>query len=110
MAKKRANGEGSIRKRKDGRWEGRYVAGYHPDTGKLIYKNVLARTRAEVKEKLRAAMDLSEKVDVTQQGKYTFGEWMDVWYESYCVIKVRPSSHQSYRGIIKNTSNRPSEM
>ena len=26
MAKKRANGEGSIRKRKDGRWEGRYTA------------------------------------------------------------------------------------
>ena len=28
MAKKRANGEGSIRKRKDGRWEGRYTAGF----------------------------------------------------------------------------------
>lgn len=27
MSKKRANGEGSIRKRKDGRWEGRYTAG-----------------------------------------------------------------------------------
>ena len=26
MAKKRANGEGNIRKRKDGRWEGRYTA------------------------------------------------------------------------------------
>ena len=26
MAKRRANGEGSIRKRKDGRWEGRYTA------------------------------------------------------------------------------------
>ena len=25
MAKKRANGEGNIRKRKDGRWEGRIV-------------------------------------------------------------------------------------
>ena len=34
MAKKRANGEGSIRKRKDGRWEGRYTAGRDPDTGK----------------------------------------------------------------------------
>ena len=34
MAKKRANGEGSIRKRADGRWEGRYTAGYHPETGK----------------------------------------------------------------------------
>ena len=28
MSKKRANGEGSIRKRKDGRWEGRMVIGY----------------------------------------------------------------------------------
>ena len=33
MAKKRANGEGNIRKRADGRWEGRYTAGYrHPAT------------------------------------------------------------------------------
>ena len=30
MAKKRANGEGNIRKRKDGRWEGRYTAGIDP--------------------------------------------------------------------------------
>ena len=28
MAKKRADGEGNIRKRADGRWEGRYTAGY----------------------------------------------------------------------------------
>ncbi len=34
MAKRRANGEGNIRKRKDGRWEGRYTAGYDPATGK----------------------------------------------------------------------------
>ena len=36
MAKKRANGEGNIRKRADGRWEGRYTAGYHPETGKRM--------------------------------------------------------------------------
>ncbi len=42
MAKRRANGEGSIRKRKDGRWEGRYTAGYGPD-GKRIIKNVLGK-------------------------------------------------------------------
>ena len=45
MSKKRANGEGNIRKRKDGRWEGRYTAGYHPDTGKRIIKNVLGKPR-----------------------------------------------------------------
>ena len=49
MAKKRANGEGNIRKRKDGRWEGRYTAGHDPETGKAIYKNVLGRTQAEAK-------------------------------------------------------------
>ena len=50
MAKKRANGEGSIRKRKDGRWEGRYTAGYDEKTGKRIIKSVLGKTQAEVKE------------------------------------------------------------
>ena len=47
MAKKRANGEGNIRKRADGRWEGRYTAGYHPETGKRIIKNVLGKTQGQ---------------------------------------------------------------
>ena len=36
MAKKRANGEGSIRKRKDGHWEGRYFYS-HSGTGMSVY-------------------------------------------------------------------------
>ena len=57
MAKKCANGEGSIRKRSDGRWEGRYTAGYHPETGKRIIKNVLGKTQAECKAKLKKAIE-----------------------------------------------------
>lgn len=57
MPKKRANGEGNIRKRKDGRWEGRFTAGRDPETGKQIFKNVLGRTQAEVKDKLRKAQE-----------------------------------------------------
>ena len=53
MPKRRANGEGNIRKRKDGRWEGRYTVGRDPETGKSIIKNVLGKTQAEVKEKLK---------------------------------------------------------
>ena len=45
--KKRANGEGSLRKRKDGRWEGRYTAGNDPATGKPIHKSVLAKNQSE---------------------------------------------------------------
>ena len=59
MAKKRANGEGNIRKRADGRWEGRYTAGYNAETGKRIIKNVLGKTQAECKAKL-AAHDLQK--------------------------------------------------
>ena len=33
MAKKRANGEGSIRRKPNGRWEGRYTQGIDPSTG-----------------------------------------------------------------------------
>ena len=102
MVKKRANGEGSIRKRKDGRWEGRYTAGHDLETGKPIYKNVLGRTQAEVKEKLKTAIQETQSLDFSKTGQYTVGQWMDVWYENYAKIKVRPSSHQTYKGYIEN--------
>ena len=67
MAKKRANGEGNIRKRKDGRWEGRYTAG-HDASGKAIYKNVLGKTQAEVKEKLKRAIEENKGLDIVKAG------------------------------------------
>lgn len=102
MARKRANGDGSIRKRKDGRWEGRYVVGRDPDTGKMVTKNVLGKTQAEVKEKLRKAIDNSRQLDYTKEGKYTVGQWLDEWFDAYAKVKVRASSHQTYKGYIEN--------
>ena len=102
MAKRRANGEGNIRKRKDGRWEGRYTAGHDPLTGKPIIKNVLAKTQAQAKEKLKTAIEQCKGLDVVKGQKYTVGQWMDVWYEYYAQIKVRPSSHKTYEGYIRN--------
>ena len=102
MAKKRANGEGNIRKRKDGRWEGRYTAGHDPVTGKQIFKNVLGKTQAEVKEKLARALVEAGQVDFTKTGQYTVGTWMDTWFENVAKVKVRPSSHQTYKGYIGN--------
>ena len=56
MSNRKNRGDGSIRKRSDGRWEGRYTAGRNEETGKLIYKSVLARTQAECKRQLREAV------------------------------------------------------
>ena len=50
---KRANNEGSIRQRPDGRWEARYSAGYDSGTGKLIRRSVYGATQAEVRKKLQ---------------------------------------------------------
>ena len=80
MAKRRSNGEGNIRKRKDGRWEGRYTAGHDPVTGKQVFKNMLGKTQAEVKEKLKKALAESQKLDFTKQGKYMVAQWMAVSY------------------------------
>ena len=82
MPKKRANGEGSLRKRKDGRWEGRYTAGCDPTTGKPIHKSVLAKTQSEAKEKLKQAIAEAEKLDMSRAKSYTLGAWIKLWYES----------------------------
>lgn len=102
MAKRRANGERNICKRSDGRWEGRYTAGHDPNTGKVIYKNVLDKTPKECKEKLKRAIEENAKMDTIRAEQYTVGQWMDLWFENCAKIKVRPSSHKNYRGYIDN--------
>ena len=52
MGKRRKKGEGSVRQRKDGRWEGRVVVGYD-EKGLPRTKNVLAKTKRECQEKLK---------------------------------------------------------
>ena len=101
MAKKRANGEGNIRKRKDGRWEGRYTAGYESETGKRIIKNVLGKTQAEVKEKLAQAQQESAGLDVGRSEDYTVASWLKSWYELYAKPNVRPATADRYQLIIE---------
>ena len=79
MPKRRANGEGNIRKRKDGRWEGRYTVGHDPETGKAIIKNVLGKTQAEIKEKLKKAIEENVGIDYGRAKTYTVGSWLEVW-------------------------------
>ena len=101
MAKKRANGEGNIRKRADGRWEGRYTAGYHPETGKRIIKNVLGKTQAECKAKLSAAMEATRGIDVSRADEYTVATWLRSWYEIYAKPNIRISTANRYQLMVE---------
>ena len=92
---RRAAGEGNIRKRSDGRWEGRYVAG-HDAEGNPIRKNVLGKTQAEVKEKLKAALEECQCLDVSRADDFTVESWMRLWYETYSKPNIREATQERY--------------
>ena len=101
MAKRRANGEGNIRKRADGRWEGRYTAGHDPVTGKQIFKNVLGKSQAEVKEKLTAAIQETAGLDILKAEQYTVETWLQFWLDNFGKMTMRPSTFESYSGNLR---------
>jgi integrase len=61
MAKKRGHGEGSISQRKDGRWMGQITSGVDPVTGKQKRQTFYGKTRKEVADKVREALNQKEK-------------------------------------------------
>lgn len=102
MAKKRANGEGSIRRKPNGRWEGRYTQGIDPSTGRAIQKNVSARTQAECKEKLAKAIRDNRGIPVNHNEDYTVAEWCRLWFETYSKPVICPNTTKNYANIIEN--------
>lgn len=102
MAKKRANGEGSIRKKPSGRWEGRYTQGIDPVTGRAIQKSVSAKTQAECKEKLARAIRENRGVPLNHTGDYTAAEWCRLWFETYSKPNIRYNTAKGYEGIIEH--------
>ena len=67
MANKRPDGDGLVRKRSDGRWEGRIVVG-HKEDGKPIYRSVFAKTQKELMEKLHRSIETFRDVELKENG------------------------------------------
>ncbi len=70
-------------------------------TGKAIYKNVLAKTQKECKEKLDRAIEKNGKVDVIRSGKYTVAEWVRLWFETYSKPSIREQTAYYYNNYIE---------
>lgn len=97
MAKRRANGEGTIRKRADGRWEGIIVVG-HKNDGKVITKSVFAKTQKELIPKMLRLREDYLGVELTEESNMTLREWIDRWFKEYASSTLRPSTLRGYRG------------
>lgn len=113
--RKRANGEGSIRKRSNGTWEARVTVGVNPETGKLISKSVYGRTQKEVREKLNALQKgeqqavnppaagpgiASEAANEPEQKEMTVGEWLDTWLKEY-LADVKQGTSIHYESVVR---------
>ena len=94
-----------IRRRKDGRWEGRIVAG-HTSDGKPIYRSVLANTQSELMPKLNALKETYAGVELNEDSRMTLGEWLDKWLTEYVTFTVRESTLEAYRDLAKNQIKR----
>ena len=92
----------NIYKRKDGRWEARYISSYNAD-GKAKYKYLYARTYAEVKTKLiRVQNSVETKVEaekIRDREKYEF--WLFEWLRSKR-MGIKDSTYIRYRNVIEN--------
>ena len=53
-------------------------------------------------EKLQKAIEQNVGIDYGRSKTYTVGNWLEVWYENYAKIKMRPSTYLTYHGYIEN--------
>ena len=81
MARKRTNGEGTLRQRPNGIWELTLMDGFQTD-GKRKYKSFYAKTQKEVKEKAKAYQNAKAEGLVVDK-VYSFSEWADLWFENH---------------------------
>ena len=97
---KNAKGSGSIRKRPDGLWEGRYTPGVDPKTGKQIQKSVYGKTQKEVRAKLNQILVEIETGTYLEPSLMTVSEWLDIWLKDY-ISNVKPSTVKSYQDHVR---------
>lgn len=102
MSKKGEN----IYKRKDGRWEGRYIRFYDGDK-KAKYGYVYARTYKEAKQKLiEKITNVSQVLDLSNKHNLDYGMVLDAWLQS-TRLNVKESTYARYT-FIANNHIRPS--
>ncbi len=93
---RRARGEGSIFRRKDGRWSGhtqdQFGKGY----------TVYGKTQREVREKLAAVKRDVDRGAAPITGRTTVAQYLEQWLEEAAKPRVRHSTYVSYSAIVRN--------
>ena len=94
----------NIYKRKDGRWEGRYICSYNA-VGKAKYAYVYGKTYGEVRQKIVDERSTPRKASAVTQNSLTYDEVLDLWLHS-SQLNTKESTHARYAHLI-NTHIKP---
>ncbi|MER7055269.1 tyrosine-type recombinase/integrase [Streptomyces sp. NPDC000351] len=99
MAKRRANGEGTITKRSDGRYHAAaYV--YRPD-GTRTRKFVYGKTREEVADKLTELQEKTRQGIPAASSTMAFGDYLTYWLATIAPGRLKPATLNSYEGLTR---------
>ena len=90
----------NIHKRKDGRWEARYIQSYREN--RAVYRSVYGKSYREAKEKRDAAINRSEKLPlIVAKSSETVDELATAWLEDRRVW-IKESSYCHYHQILRS--------
>lgn len=96
MTGRKTNGEGSVYKRKDGRWEGAAYLG--TVGGKVRRQRVYGKTRTEAHTKLMRVIEEARQGILPPDRVWKVGEYLDFWLEHE---KRRPLTRQRHEGVVR---------
>lgn len=93
--RRRGHGEGTIRQRADGRWEGRLTLA----TGKRY--SVFGKTRQQVQGKLLDARQAQHAGTLLAPASPTLAQYLTRWLADTAALRVRPRTLQRYEIMVR---------
>src|SRR5580698_10166122 len=97
--RKRANGEGTISQRKDGRWEGAAFVLTTAGTHRRV--RVYGTTREGARRSLTTIIRQSDQGIPAASSAWTLAAYLDYWLR--CIVRQerRPKTYQGYEGVVR---------
>lgn len=89
-----------IRKRSDGRWEGRYTIGFDPKTGKQQQKSVYGASQKEVRQRLTQILSEIDDGSYIEPCSMKLETWLDIWLKEY-TMNLKPTTYSCYESSVR---------
>ena len=101
MAKagRRQNGEGTIKLRKDGRYEAQITVGRDSE-GKLKRKSIFGKSMAELVEKKNAMLNQVQTGNYSETNRMTLQHWLEKWLTVYQEGNISTNFYYRRRDLV----------